>query len=104
MRLEQRFDPNKELDDDALADTRRARLEIEVDEPASLILLDILCHIELMYAQDHRGEYPKIPKWRRHLAHLFSQYDWSQHYIQAYLVTKTDPPETPNPTSPPAPS
>lgn len=90
IRLEQRFVHGRELQDEELEDAKRERLEIEADEPTPLLLLDVVCHIELLRAQDHRLTFPTIPGWRRKMVHWMSQYDYAQQYIYDYYQTKTE--------------
>ena len=67
--LEAVFISNSDIDDSALAELTRKRLEIESREPTELRLLDAMCHFELLRAMGDAKEHPKIPWRRRKLAH-----------------------------------
>ncbi len=88
IRLEQRLAHGRELSDEELADATRERLEIEADEPTALLLLDVICHLELLRSQDDRRTFPTIPRWRRKTIHWLSHYDYAQGYIHDYYQTK----------------
>ena len=62
--LEQRFAHGCSLEDDEHEELTRARLEIEVDEPPPLRLLDVMCHFELLRSLGDKERPPDIP-WRR---------------------------------------
>ena len=77
--LEKRIACKEELPDDECENANAERLAIEQNEPASLGLLDVLCHYELLRSLGHhKDRVPGIPVWRRMLAHLFSQTEYAQ--------------------------
>lgn len=75
--LEQRFAHGHDLDDKQHEELTRARLQIEAAEPTVLRLLDAMCHYELMRSLGDNQPFPRVPWWRRVLAHCLSQTDYA---------------------------
>jgi hypothetical protein len=67
------------------------RLDIEADEPPVLLVLDSMCHNELLRAEGYpRDLQAKITWWQRLFAQFF---DWREHSID-------DPASKPTPAAP----
>ena len=75
--LEQRFAHGRDLNDEEHEELTKARLQIEAGEPTVLRLLDALCHFELLRSLGDKGPQPRVPWWRRVLAHCISQTDYA---------------------------
>ena len=82
--LEKRFAHGRSLEDREFAEITSERLEIELSEPPSLVLLDVMCHLELLRALGESKMHPYIPWWRRFLANVVSQ----PSYVQQILAPK----------------
>ena len=74
--LERRFSHGKNLDDDEYREAVSERLGIESSEPPVLRLLDVLCHYEVLRSVGGNPP-PRMPWWRRKLAHWLSQTDFA---------------------------
>lgn len=82
--IEQDLAHGRELEGEELEIIIKVRLEIEATEPPIMRFLDLLCHFELLRAQGDKKKHPEFPRWRRKVAHWFSQNDYTQKAIQKY--------------------
>ena len=82
--LGKRFAYNRNLEDREFAEVTNERLVIELSEPPSLVLLDVMCHFELLRVLGESREHPHIPWWRRFLANVMGQ----PGYIQQILAPR----------------
>ena len=84
--LEKRFAHGRRLEDAEFEALTRERLEIESSEPPSLILLDTMCHLELLRSLGESQEHPPIPWWRRFLANVMSQPSYVQKTLAPLII------------------
>lgn len=75
--LEQKFAHGRNLKDKEREEMVRERLRIEASEPTILRLLDVMCYYEILVSLGDKSEHPKIPWFRRKLAHWLSQTEYA---------------------------
>ena len=81
IQLEKTFAVDRDLSDEERESAIRERLEIESNEPPTIYLLNELCQYEVERSVGVKGEamkrLAKIPNWRKSLAPLFSQQNFT---------------------------
>ena len=89
--LEKSFAHGLSLEDTEFAEITSDRLEIESSEPPSRVLLDTMCHLELLRALGESKEHPHIPWWRRFLANVVSQPSYVQKTLAPRILERGNP-------------